>query len=665
MHGNGNCLPPPVPCCIISAPGQRDRLTTPHFDERWYRRRYEVPRKQQALAHYLAHRRDNAPNPFFDPAYYRAASGEPDLADPYVHFVTVGFPAGLMPSAEFAAPSGTGQLSPAAARYLDALRKEAEAAGTMAARRPKESPAASARDASSSAPAAKAAGGGADRPDRAPTGKKSANAGGTEAAAQRNGPSLPPAAKLGYDAVKTWLKSLSARDLAAATAAAERLLDGAPEERANAALILAIAHHLQEQPEAAAEAITLYFALPVSLPAEIAGPTADRLLEQTHRLYERGRRDLADAVYRAAYHAGRRDQLLLLRLIEVGVERGEVDHLAPIVAEMEKRYGAALTPWSALALSRYHKAVGETERALQLLLAVPTFPQVPAAVEAAILHRLLEMGAMEEAAARAEASAADPSREVFAARVRVAVMRRDTAQLLAALADPRAQDIPSWQIAEAVFRLSGTGVHTTVEQEHALRALNRLAEMRGLEDLAAVQARIQFLMHNKRWDELGALFEEIENLPIGKQREIILRRLEYYCQTENLEAAEGVYRQYFHEQALTKWEGLTIMRLLGELKRWDEAAATLLAHVGRGFGFGDARHLGMRIVRKRNIHEEVIAVAEGVGDGVSRIWMTSSPACARIWQFCRWRGRSARTGNRRRAGCATAATGSWMPAGRK
>lgn len=246
------------------------------------------------------------------------------------------------------------------------------------------------------------------------------------------------------------------------------------------------------------------------------------------------------------------------------------------------------------------------------MLAVPPFPQVPAAAEAAILHRLLEVGAVEEAAARAETSAADPSRELFAAHVRVAVMRRDAGQLLAALADPRANDLPGWQIAEAVFRLSGTGVHTTAEQEQALRALNRLAEMRGLEDLALVQARIQFLMHSKRWDELGALFEEIDNLPIGKQREVLLRRLEYYCQIENLEEAERIYRHHFHEQVLTKWEGLTIMRLLGELKRWDEAAAALLAHVGRGFGFGDAGHLGMRIVRKKNIHEAVIAAAEGV-----------------------------------------------------
>lgn len=430
--------------------GGTNRLTTPHFDERWYRRRYDVPRKQLALAHYLAHRRDNAPNPFFDPAYYRTVSGEADLADPYVHFVTIGFPAGLMPSAEFVTPPGNGRLSPPAARYLEILRKEVDAAGTTVARRPEKPPAD--RDKAGKSlpppPAGKTAGGGENYQNSTPARKTSASADKREAAPQRTAPALPPAAKLGYDAVKTWLKGLSASDLATATATAERLLEGAPAERADAALILAIAHHLREQPEAAAEASALYFAQPVSQPAEIAGATADRLLEQTHRLYERGRRDLADAVYRAAYHAGRRDQLVLLRLIEVGTERGEINRLAPIAAEMEKRYGAALSPWSAIALSRYYKAIGNRERAIRLLLAVPPFPQVPAAAEAAILHRLLEVGAVEEAAARAETSAADPSRELFAAHVRVAVMRRDTGQLLAALADPRANDLPGWQIAE-------------------------------------------------------------------------------------------------------------------------------------------------------------------------------------------------------------------------
>lgn len=602
--------------------GGTRHLVSPHFDERWYRRRYDPPRGSLPLAHYLAHRREHAPNPFFDPDYYRSVSGEAELEDAYEHFVTIGFAAGLMPSEAIAAGVRNGQLPPGAAKYLAALRRELSGATPghtdLAPPMPRPPPPA--------ATPGPAAGGAAISRLPSPAGERAPGAEGEGPAASGEEPEgmiepgaettavsaerMPAAARLGYEAARAWLARLPPQERAAAVAAAEAGLDAAPSRRADAALLLSVARQMEGKAEAAAEAAAIYFAAPLSLPADVAEATAGRLLADTHRLYEQRRRDLADTVYRAAYQAGHRDQLMLLRLIETGLDRGDIDRIAPIAAELEGHARQGLDPWAAIALGRYHHRVGNPERATQLLLGVAPFPAVPAHVEAAVLHRLAETGAVEEASARSEMSATDASPELFAARFRLAVLRRDAPALLAALGDSRATELRGWQIAEAMFRLTETGALPSVALGQVLRALNRLAEARGLSDIATVQARIRFLMHGKRWDELGALFEQLEGLPLAKDREILLRRLEYLCLADKAEVAEEVYRAHFRDRDLTKWEALTIMRLLSELHRWEEAAATLKAHVGRGFGFGGAGHMGMRIVRKAAMHEAVIAAAE-------------------------------------------------------
>jgi hypothetical protein len=75
------------------------------FDAIWYKRRY--PDIEDAgmspAAHYAAHgeREDRAPNPWFDPAWYRLTHGLTPQDRPLFHYVSVGEARGLRPSPNF------------------------------------------------------------------------------------------------------------------------------------------------------------------------------------------------------------------------------------------------------------------------------------------------------------------------------------------------------------------------------------------------------------------------------------------------------------------------------------------------------------------------------------------------------------------------------------
>ncbi len=614
--------------------GGAARLVSRHFDDRWYRRRYELARHEHPLAHYLAHRPAHAPNSFFDPAYYARVSGVRDVPDLYEHFVKVGFPAGLLPSERFVSSGGRpANLTPSAALYFEALRDElgmrdeAEASGAPDA--PAEPPAsevpisepakveqpekpAAAAPKGASAPAETSPVEAAPAPAKAaPPAIATPKRKTKPASVAEPADGLIPAARLGYEEARARLEPLSAAELAQQVALAEQRLAVMPEGEPDAALTLAIARHIQGDGEAAARAAAVFISAAGDLDPAIAEPTVERLLQINHRLYEQRRGEAPDAVYRAAFQRGRRDYLLTLRLIEGALDRQDLGRAAPYVAEFEARFGTALDVWAAVALSRYHQANNDVAQATHLLASVPPFPATEAFAEATLLHRLIEIGALEEAAARSEISAEDPSVELFGARFRLAVRQADAPALLAALADPRAAQLRGWQLAEAMFQISASNNMAPVAQEPVLRALNKVLEKRGVDDRAIVNARIHYLLHGKRWAELGALFERIEGSELSRERETLLRRLEYLCHVDDAEAAERIYREHFRDTALNKWEGLTVMRLLSELKRWEEAAAALLAHVGRGYGFGGAGHMGMRIVRKAGIHEALLAsVAE-------------------------------------------------------
>jgi hypothetical protein len=75
---------------------------SPWFDPAWYRARHGLSPGTNALAHFLAHRREASPNPGFDAAFYLGAY--PDVAragvDPFLHFRDRGRAEGRLPRPE-------------------------------------------------------------------------------------------------------------------------------------------------------------------------------------------------------------------------------------------------------------------------------------------------------------------------------------------------------------------------------------------------------------------------------------------------------------------------------------------------------------------------------------------------------------------------------------
>jgi len=82
-----------------------DRRPVPYFDPGWYRATYQVPAVQNALAHFLKHRRSQAfsPTPAFDIAWYVARHREDIGAnrDPFAHYLQTGTYEDLDPSPDF------------------------------------------------------------------------------------------------------------------------------------------------------------------------------------------------------------------------------------------------------------------------------------------------------------------------------------------------------------------------------------------------------------------------------------------------------------------------------------------------------------------------------------------------------------------------------------
>ncbi|WP_376096972.1 glycosyltransferase [Roseomonas sp. CCTCC AB2023176] len=269
-------------------------------------------------------------------------------------------------------------------------------------------------------------------------------------------------------------------------------------------------------------------------------------------------------------------------------------------------------PDAALALSRYHHAAGDGERSAAVLLELPTFPAIPAGAEAAVLHRLIEEDAADAAAERLNAMPRPLPPDLYGPRVRLAARRSDIPALFQLLDDPAAAHLPNWQLIEATFRLVIPDRIPVGQRGQVMARLEQLLEARGLTEHGVVQARIHFLLHGKRWAELGELFAALEGSEVGGSRETLMRRLEYYCYADNPEGAERLYREHFAGTALDRWESVTVLRLLGETGRWEEAGRVLLAHVGRGHGFGSAGHLAMRVVRRAGLHGEVL---EAAGEG--------------------------------------------------
>lgn len=679
--------------------------TSVHFDEAWYRARHRVT-AGTALADFFAHRATRAPNQWFDPAYYEAASEAAGTLDLYADFVSIGFGMGFFPSAALAEAARTGTLSCEAAAYLAALRREGDPAALL----PSDGGAAAGgeagpkREGEAGARVRAAEGAPADlsgrteeappaAPGIAPTLAAGAGAGGAEGASLRDASSPPPtsrvpsslptqhassppppptprepfqppsqpptqpassppptspaampmlcvtsptwpdvpapslasssapapsledagsvlpaAARLGFAGTEAHLAALSpAARKKLVELAAERLAAG--RDTADAALLLAVAGAEERPPLAAARAAAAFLAEPPAGGAHTAAEadTETRLVAIAHRLYEARHTGEAEAVFRALFERGRRDDVLVLRLTEAAVDRDDVASAA-VTARILAEAGAARTnPWAAIAIARAHLLAGAKADAARCLTALPAYPSTGAIAESVAIHCLINADALDAAAARAERSRHDETPALFAARFRLAVWRQDAADIVAMSAEEGAASLPNWQLGEAMFRLGAPGKLTPAQQNAVMNPLFGLAQTRGLDDNAIVQARLHVLLHQKKWPELAALFEALAGTPAGTNRETQLRKLEYFAHSGQAADADAIYAQTFATGALNKWESLTVLRLLSELKRWEEAGEVLLRHVATGSGFGEARHVAMRVVRRARLHEKVLA----------------------------------------------------------
>ncbi len=575
-------------------------LPSPLFDARWYARQHRTEQGPGALAHYLKNRHRFAPNPWFDREHYAAQSGLPQDGDLFEHFITQGFGQGLTPSdRNDQRTKRAGILPLTVASYISGLpaifgwpatQTARDIAATPKPAAPIESEAAVAMAGPPAAPASIFA----TRPAPAALA--------VSAAAIIAEP--PPRGKPDYATIEARLRALPSAELIRTVQAAEKAALSEGTARAEAALTLAVARNMGGDRLGGARATITYL---MTTTGEAARDDTLALLAlANHVLYEQSRGEEALAVYRLLHEAGLQDFLVILRLVEGAVDKGDVATAAPFAEELLAKHQAQMNVWAWLALSRFHAASQQPDKALAILRAIPPYPATDAIPESVVLHRLIENAPVSEALARFAGLGPDLPQELRGPRFRIAVREADLATLQELTTDTVVHSIPDWQLKEGMFLLLADGRVTGPEGQRFLRQLYRAMELRGLENDDLVQARCHYLLQNRRWDELGALFEAIEGRPIATQRETLLRKLEYYCYADNPEGAEAIYREHFRDTVLTKWEGLAMLRLFSEQKRWDEAGKLLVQHVSQGHDFGGATHAAMRVVRKASLHEAVL-----------------------------------------------------------
>jgi lipopolysaccharide biosynthesis glycosyltransferase len=370
-------------------------------------------------------------------------------------------------------------------------------------------------------------------------------------------------------------------------------------------------------PGAAAAAKAALASLP-ALPEAARGPALEALAGTARALHAAGDAAAALSLDRALLAAGAEDEALLCRLLEAEVAARDLAAAASLAERLEARKAGALSVWSRVALSRFHEAAGRPARARALLDAVPRDAAAGDAGEAAVLHRLIDLGALEAAEARLADPAAAPG-ALAGPRLRLAARRMDLGALQALLTGPGAETLADWQLAEAMFRLTAPGRIDQAGTQGVLVQLHRLMRARGLGERSLVMARIHYLQQSKRWEELGRLFAELDATPLANDRETLRRRLEYHSYADEPEAAERIRRAHFDGVALDRWEGIAVLRLLGHTGRWAEAGRVLLDHLSAGHGFGAAAPMALRVVRRAGLHGAVLALPAAAGAEAAEI----------------------------------------------
>lgn len=550
---------------------------SPHFDPDWYRRQSGGLRGAEALAHYLANRNQAAPNAWFDRARYAAASGEPPESDLYAHFVLVGAGAGLLQEA-------------ARGRIPDGVLDDIEQLSGRGVALPREP---------ASAPRVPAMPPPPSVPEPAPPA------------------ALPSLVEMGAGALHAWARRLPERFQAAALSLADEA-QAEPGLSGLGAQIVAFALRAgRSAPDRVLEGASALLARRGELAPGQERELLGLVATEAHRLFGGGARAEAGDLYRQLRAAGLAEEIILLRLMEVALDAGQLAEADALAAEIRERHGEALGPWAVIALSRLAELRGERAEAERLMRSLPSYPDIPAEVEAAAVHRLLSLGAPEAARERLEEAPDLPRPQAAGPIMRLAARLANMERLRELLAPGWVAHVPDWVLAEVMFLISNDARVASREGQRIQRLIYKAMEARGLASNPIVQARLHFLLMSRQWDAAASLFAELDGTPFAGMRETLLRKLEYLASSGQPEAAEVLYREHFEGRELNKWEGLAILRLFSDQKKWDEAGEVLLAHAGRGHDFGAAAHAAMRVVRRTNLHEAVLACEGRLGPTAS------------------------------------------------
>ncbi|MCQ4162167.1 glycosyltransferase family 2 protein [Roseomonas sp. GC11] len=135
---------------LYAAAPRRVKQPSLHFHQAWYLLTHAVPPGLTPLADHLLHRRERAPNPFFDPATYRENCPQAAAApDPYRHYLENPEQAGVAAAASFDAAAYLATAedpAAAAAPFAHFLQRLAAMEATSLPRRPAGAAAAAAEE---------------------------------------------------------------------------------------------------------------------------------------------------------------------------------------------------------------------------------------------------------------------------------------------------------------------------------------------------------------------------------------------------------------------------------------------------------------------------------------------------------------------------------------
>lgn len=346
-------------------------------------------------------------------------------------------------------------------------------------------------------------------------------------------------------------------------------------------------------------------ALTGGLPAIASPDLLHQLLDWAHSVWSPALRPDLVPLLQALRKQGVHDALSMLRLLEWAVDSRDVIAASAAADDLLQHHPGAERGWVLVTLARCRQLQGEPARAIAKLRRIEA-PDDDHLTGVAI-GLMIELGDVQAAAERLKALGERTSPEILQARIRLAVHGRDHAGLARLLADADGSAVAAWVLCEATYRLVQPGIVPEADQ---IAAEDRLAEALAMHPAEnALMARMHILLQRRKFVALERLFAQIEGSDIAATDNMTIRRLEFLGLTGRTDEALALYRARLSGTTFGKWEGMSVLRLLGEAKQWAEAGTVILSHIGQGFGFGGAQHQAMRVVRKAGLHAKIAELA--------------------------------------------------------